>query len=266
MQGSRRLRQKLAIASWSAPREGNLYGTIRVDATAILDWIARTREATGVEVTITHVVGAAVARALIVEPSLNGTIRFGRIVPFDKVNISFLVAMADGSDLANVRIDELDQRHPVDVAKELRVRTQLARSGRDNGWEKSKRIIDALPGPLLRRVVGLAGWLSGSLGVEMKPLGIERHAFGSAVITNVGMFGIEEAHIPPVPFARVPLWVLIGALRDVPAVVDGHITAIREFIVGVTADHRFIDGFQAGRLISTFNEILADPSSFGEPL
>mgnify|MGYP002635071220 CR=1 FL=1 len=57
------VRRKLAIATWSAPREGNIYGKLTVDARPALAYVEQQREATGEKITITHVVGAAVARA-----------------------------------------------------------------------------------------------------------------------------------------------------------------------------------------------------------
>lgn len=261
MAGPDRLRRKLAIASWSAPREGTIHGKLTVDADEALAWLAATREATGERVTVTHLVGAGVARALAVEPSLNGTIRFGRFVPHDTVDLTFLVAMPDGSDLAKARIDHVDRRHPADVARELRERVERLRTGTDDDWERSKAAIRWMPTWLLRRVVWVTGWLASSLGVSIPALGVERFAFGSAVITNVGMFGVDEAYVPPTPFARVPLWVLIGAVREVPTVRDGQVVATNRVTLTVTIDHRFIDGFQAGTLAAEFRRVFADPWS-----
>lgn len=261
MTGPHALRRKLAIASWSAPREGTIHGTLTVDADEALAWLDATREATGEKVTVTHLVGAGVARALAAEPSLNGTIRFGRFVPHDRVDVTFLVAMPDGSDLAKAKVDDVDRRHPVEVARELRERVDRLRTGGDQDWERSKAAIRWMPTWLLRRVVWLTGWLASSLGVNLPALGVERFAFGSAVITNVGMFGVDEAYVPPTPFARVPLWVLIGAVREVPTVRDGHVVPARRVTLTVTIDHRFIDGFQAGTLAAEFRRVFADPWS-----
>ena len=259
MPGPNRLRRKLSIATWSAPREPIIHGKLTVDATAATEWLDATRTRTGEKVTLTHLVGAAVARALAAEPSLNGTIRFGRFVPHDQVNITFLVSMPDGSDLAKARIDDVDRRHPADVARELRERVERLRTGTDEDWEKSKLAIRWLPTWLLRRVVWLTGWLASSLGLDIPAVGVQRFAFGSAVITNVGMFGVDEAYVPPTPFARIPLWVLIGAVRDVPTARDGQVVVTPQVTLTVTIDHRFIDGFQAGTLAAEFRRVFADP-------
>lgn len=265
MGGPNKVRRKLAIAAWGAPREGNIYGRLTVDATEVLAYVDDVRERTGERVTVTHVVGAAIGRALASEPSLNGTIRFGRFVPHDEVNMTFLVTMPDGSDLAKARIDRVDQRVPSDIARELRERVERLRSGADSDWEKSKGVVKLLPTWALRRLLWLTGWLASSLGVSLPAFGVERHAFGSAVVTNVGSFGVDEAYVPPTPFARVPLWVLIGAVRDAAVVRDGQVVATRELTLTVTIDHRFIDGFQAATLARLVRRTFADPWSLEAP-
>lgn len=261
MTGPNRLRRKLAIAAWSAPREGLIHGKLDLDVDEATAWLDTVRTRTGHKVTMTHLVGAAVARALAREPSLNGTIRFGRFVPHDRVDITFLVAMPDGSDLAKARVDDVDRRHPADVARELAERVERLRTGGDDDWETSKAAIRWMPTWLLRRVVWLTGWLASSLGLDIPALGVQRFAFGSAVITNVGMFGVDEAYVPPTPFARVPLWVLVGAVREVPSVRDGEVVVAHQVTLSVTIDHRFIDGFQAGTLAAEVRRVFADPWS-----
>lgn len=81
-------RRKLAIATWSPPAEGNIFGKLTVDATqalAYLDWV-RARD--GEKVTITHLVGKAIAQALRAAPGLNGAIRLGAFVPHTTIDVT----------------------------------------------------------------------------------------------------------------------------------------------------------------------------------
>src|SRR5205807_904672 len=97
-------RRKLAIATWSAPREGNIYGKLTVDATQALAYVQHLREATGEKVTLTHLVGKACAEALKHAPTLNGRILFGRYIPHATVDIAFVVALEEGKDLAKAKV------------------------------------------------------------------------------------------------------------------------------------------------------------------
>lgn len=255
------LRRKLAIASWGSPSEGNIYGKVTVDAGEALAYLAHVREETGEKVTVTHLVGKAIGEALRKEPSLNGRIVLGRYKPHDQVAVAFLVSMEDGSDLAKAKIDAIDRKSVADVARELRERAERLRQGADDDWEKSKGLVRILPTQLLRPLLWFIGWLSSSLGLEFKPAGVERFPFGSAIITSVGMFGLDEGFVPPTPFARVPLYVLIGAVKEAPTVVDGEVVIRQQLTVTATIDHRFIDGFQGGVLAKEFRRVFEDPWS-----
>lgn len=255
------LRRKLAIASWRSPTEPNIYGKLTLDATEALAYLRDVRERTGEKVTITHLVGRAVGEALAAEPSLNGTIRFGRYVPHDEVAVAFLVTMPDGSDLGKVKVTDIDRRSVVEIARELSQHASRLRHGGDPDWERSKSLVRLLPTWLLRPVVWLTGWLTSAVGVDAPSVGLGRFPFGSAIITNVGVFGLDEGFVPPTPFARVPLYVLIGAVREQPAVVGGEVIARPTVTITATIDHRFIDGFQGGTLAQTVRKVFADPWS-----
>lgn len=256
-----RLRRKLAIASWRPAREGNIHGKVTVDATEALAYIDDVRERTGEKVTITHLVGKAVGAALAAEPTLNGYIRLGRFVPHDQVALTFLVSMPDGSDLAKAKIEHVDRKPVTEVAAELRQRAEDLRRGDDEDWEKNKQVIRLLPTWLLRPVLWVTGLLASSFGVNAPALGVEPFPFGSGVVTSVGMFGLDEAYVPQTPFARVPLWVLVGAVSERAAVVDGEVVPRPMLTVTATIDHRFVDGFQGAALAREFRRVFADPWS-----
>jgi pyruvate dehydrogenase E2 component (dihydrolipoamide acetyltransferase) len=255
------VRRKLAIASWRPPREPNMYGKLELEATEALRYLEDVRERTGERVTLTHLVARATGAALAEEPTLNGRIRLGRYLPNDRVSLAFLVTMPDGSDLARARVDDIDRKDVATIARELRERTERLRTGTDADWEKSKQLLRTFPSWVIRPIVWFTGWLTASLGVGAKPLGLERQPFGSGIVTSVGMLGLDEAYAPPTPFARVPLYVLIGAVRERPWVVDGEVVVRPVLTITATVDHRFIDGFQAATLAREVHRVFRDPWS-----
>ena len=85
--------RKVAVAVWRGPRDPQIYGDLEVDATAIEAFIAEARRATGVHVTVTHVVGKAIAHALGENPDLNVRLHRGRFVPRESVDIFFVAAV-----------------------------------------------------------------------------------------------------------------------------------------------------------------------------
>ena len=119
-----------------------------------------------------------------------------------------------------------------------------------------------MPTWALKPTLGVMGWLTASMGVELKAAGLERFPFGAAVVSNVGMFGLDEAFIPPTPFAHAPLYVLVGAIREQPSVVEGELAVRKLITITATVDHRFIDGYQGGILANTARECFDNPRCF----
>lgn len=253
-------RRKLAIASWGSPSEGNIYGKLTVDAAPALAYLEQLRQKTGEKVTLTHLVGRAVAAALAQAPTLNGRIVLGRYEPFPTVDIAFLVALEEGQDLAKAKVERASEKSVAQIAAELRERAGKLRGGRDPDFEKSKGMIRLLPTWLLRPLVWLTGFLSGALGLNIPALGVERFPFGSCIITNVGMFGLDEGYAPPTPFARVPVYILVGAVRERPAVVGGQVVVQQQLTLNATVDHRFVDGAQLGVLAKVVRGVLENPA------
>lgn len=252
-------RRKLAIATWDSPREGNIYGRLVLDTAEVRRYLAWVREESGEKVTLTHFVGACVAEALKATPSLNGRIWLGRYLPHETVDISFLVALEEGGDLGKARIHRADELGPAGIAAELRAQALRLHAGKDDDFNKSKGTIRALPTWMLRPLVRFVGWLSSCGGFSLPALGVTPYPFGAAVITSVGMLGIDEGLVPPTPFAHVPVYVCIGAERTVPAEWDGEIALRPQIVLTATLDHRFIDGFQGGAVARITRELFANP-------
>jgi len=253
------VRRKLAIASWSAPKEGNIYGKLTVDVTEAQKYLAWLRKKTGLKVTITHLVGKAVAVALSRAPGLNGVIRFGKFVRHERVDISFLVALEEGRNLAKAKIDGLDQKSVTELGQELRALAQKLHSGKDESFNKSMQPLKMLPSWLIRPLVHTMGYLTGVWGLNVPSLGLEAHPFGACIITNVGVFGLDEGFAPPTPFAHTPVLVLVGAMRETPVVRDGEVVVRPLMTLCATIDHRYIDGAQGGVLAKVARDVLENP-------
>lgn len=255
-------RRKLAIATWRAPREGNIYGRLELDTEQVQAYLAWLRETTGTKVTLTAFVGACVARGLAATPSLNGRIFLGRYRPHETVAVSFLVALEDGADLGKVKVDRADEEGPQGIARRLAEHAATLRKGKDEAFNKSKGVIRRLPVWLLRPMLRWVGWLGSCGGFSIPALGVEPYPFGTAIITSIGMLGIDEGLVPPTPFAHVPVYVCVGAQRRVPAEWEGRMELRPRLVITATIDHRFIDGFQLATLAKLVRELFANPWAF----
>ena len=254
-------RRRMTIATWKPPHEGIIHGALTLDATKVLDYIDRAREATGERVTITSFIGACVGRGLALEPTLNGYIAFGKYYHYDDVSLSFLVQVDGGKQLAQVRVQDIDKMTPAQVAAKLQAGAGHIRTGEDENFKKSADVASKLPTWALRRVFSLAGFVATSLGKSMA--GQPPYPFGAAIITSIGMLGVDEAYVPPTPFARVPLYVAVGAIRDMVFAIDGKPEVRKGLTITATLDHRFVDGFQAATVARAFRSYFEDPDALG---
>jgi pyruvate dehydrogenase E2 component (dihydrolipoamide acetyltransferase) len=116
-----------------------------------------------------------------------------------------------------------------------------------------------LPWWLARPTLAAADFLANELHVDLPARGLPNDPFGSAMITNVGMFGIDTAFAPFFPGARCPMIVLVTEVRQRPWVVDGDVVSRPILRLCATFDHRVIDGYHAGKLSKADSDHLEHP-------
>jgi pyruvate dehydrogenase E2 component (dihydrolipoamide acetyltransferase) len=173
-----------------------------VDATAALAFIEEVRAATGVRVTVTHLVGKAIAHTLAEHPDLNVRMRRGRFVTRESVDIFFVAAVTEG-DLSGVKVRHADTKSVVEIALELEARVGRLRGGDDAEFGATKRLFDALPTRVLAASFRFATWLTMDRDLDLARFGLPHAAFGSAMVTSVGMFGIQHAYAPLSAYYRI---------------------------------------------------------------
>lgn len=253
--------RKVAAASWRRPNDPTILGSLDVDMTAALAFLDDYRERNDVRATVTHLVARAVAVAIGRHPDVNAKVRFwGKLEQRRTVDVVIQVAAEGGLDLSTARIDQADQKSIKDIATELERQAKKIRAGADEKLGKSRGMINKLPWWLTRAVLDLSDFLVNELHVDLSSQGMPPDPFGSAMVTNVGMFGIDTAFAPLVPIARCALLILVPQIRERPWVVDGEVVSRPVLRLCATFDHRIIDGYQAGKLSRTVTELLLEPS------
>jgi pyruvate dehydrogenase E2 component (dihydrolipoamide acetyltransferase) len=254
--------RKVASAIWGDPSDPQIYGDIEIDAGAMLAFVDDARARTGTRVTVTHVVGKAVAHALAEHPELNTYRSRGQFVPHESVDIFFVVAVEGGRDLSGVKVRRADGKSVTDIARELEERVTRIRSGDDADYGQTKRLVDRSPTWVLRAGLQLADWLTGDRRIDLKRFGLPREFFGSAMVTSVGMFGVQRAYGPLSPYYRIPFLALVGEVTKQPVVVDDEIVVRPILTISATMDHRYLDGAHAAKLAHSVRAYLADPAAF----
>jgi pyruvate dehydrogenase E2 component (dihydrolipoamide acetyltransferase) len=115
----------------------------------------------------------------------------------------------------------------------------------------------------MRPLIAAASVLVGGFGISA--FGQPGFPLGTAFVSNVGTLGLDEAFMAPIPFARASLYIAIGAVRDVAAVVDGAVVVQPQLVLVATADHRLVDGAHAGRVAALLRQLIAEPKLLDVP-
>lgn len=246
---------------WHSPDDPQIYGALDVDATAALAFLERCRAA-GHRVTATHLVGRAVARALVEVPDLNVRIRGGHALARASVDVFFITSVRGGHDLSGVKVRDLGTRTIYELAADLARRAGKMKRGDDRELARSKSAMDSVPASLLPLAMRATAFLTNTLGLELKPLGLHASPFGSAMVTSVGMFGLPQGFAPLAWMYDVPLLVLVGEITEKPVVVD-HQVVVRPVIpITATIDHRYVDGWHVSKLMRAFQTYLGAPAAY----
>jgi len=92
-----------------------------------------------------------------------------------------------------------------------------------------------------------------------RKLAPQEYQGGSFAISNLGMYGIEEftAIINP-PNAAI---MAVGAIRDVPVVVNGQVVPGKRMKVTLSSDHRVVDGATCAEFLNTVRKFLENPTT-----
>ena len=260
---SRRVRgwRKLAGAAWSAPSDPQFYGDLEIDAGTLQEYRRTIEDTTGVHCTITHLVGKAVAHGLAEVPSLQVRLAHGREYDRKSVDVFFIVS-AEGGELTGVKIEQADTKSVAELAVELTNSTTAIADGSDAAFGRVKRLMDVLPPWALRRAFRLSAWLTSDLDLDLPRLGLRREAFGGAMITSVGMWGVSRAYSPLASYYRVPLLVLVGAGHERPVAITGRVVVRPMLTLTATFDHRYVDGSHAARFAQAVRDYCADPARY----
>lgn len=258
----------MAAVAWSPPDDPTIYGTIDLDMTEALDFLAKESERTGEHLTVTHLITKALADTLATHPECNCVIRRGRIFERDDIDVSVLVAVPpedaeheQEADLSGAMVRQADRKSIAEIAKEIREGARKVRKHQDPLLERTKKLFDLLPPAVMGPMLRLVARLQYDFNLDLSAVGIPNDPFGSAIITSVGVLGISEAFPPLLTFTRAPAILAVGAVENKPGVRDGHVVVVPTMRIAATFDHRVIDGFQGGKLAKTFKNIMHDPAT-----
>lgn len=259
--------RRLAVATWGEPADPTVYGSLDVDVTRALAYLARKQAESDHKLTITHLVGRCLAQCMREFPDSNVVIRRGRFFKRPTVDMFFQVSIPGrdpkgADDLSGAVVREADTRSIVAIAADLNRRAEKIRKDEDEEVSKVKSNLQWVPPGLLKIVLRVVDFFSYTLNVKLP--GMPRDPFGSAMVTSMGMFGIARAWAPLFPPSHCPIVLMVGAIERRPWVLTDEqgqeeLTIRDVMTLCVAFDHRVMDGVLGAKLTQRIDELLHNP-------
>ncbi|MFT7579224.1 MAG: pyruvate/2-oxoglutarate dehydrogenase complex dihydrolipoamide acyltransferase (E2) component [Myxococcota bacterium] len=260
--------RKLAIGTWRTVGDPSTYGSLNVEMDAAMDYLARFRAATGLRVTVSHMMAKVMAAALVRVPDANAILRFHRIYRRKRIGVFFQVVMTDEGegkvDLSGATIYDVEQKSLHDVITEFETKVDLVRKRKDPALEKTRKTFSRVPFWFMGKLLKMVSWASFTMNWAVP--GIPKDPFGSVMVTNVGSLGLDVAYAPLVPYSRVPMIMAIGAVEDTVVARDGEIVIRKMMKVSTTFDHRIIDGFHGAVISKVIRGWFSNPDKYFGPI
>ncbi|MEZ5010064.1 MAG: 2-oxo acid dehydrogenase subunit E2 [Chitinophagales bacterium] len=251
--------RKIALSMWHNQEEASFYGWIDLDATGIMKTIESFKQ-NGKHMSPTTIAAKAIAVALSKYPQVNGLIRLGRIYERQNIDIFLQVAPDDsGDNLTGMVIRQCDTKSLEEINEEIRMRVAKIKSGEKDDFMKSTKMLAAFPSFIINIVIRFLSFLNYTLNIWSPLLQSPRDAFGSAMVTSVGMLGLEHGMAPLIPSNRCPIIVAVGKLEQKPVVKNGEIVIQDVLPITGTFDHRLVDGVGASHLLRALKEYIKAP-------
>jgi pyruvate/2-oxoglutarate dehydrogenase complex dihydrolipoamide acyltransferase (E2) component len=250
----------MAAQMWPKPNNPIIYGAAELEMTQALEYMKRYSEKHGVHVTATHLVIAMVARYLKKYPEVNVKCEAGKFYQRQDIDI-FVVVSVPGSkeDLAGVMLRDCDKMSLADIAARVAGKAGEVKRGKDETYGKGRSIFERYPRWLMKIILKFGDFYINRMNRELPSLGMPKDPFGSATVSSLGMFGVEEGYGALMPGSRQPLFVLVTEVRDKPWVEDGKVVVRPIMNVMVTMDHRIMDGYKGGQFCVEGRRIIDNP-------
>jgi pyruvate dehydrogenase E2 component (dihydrolipoamide acetyltransferase) len=255
--------RKIAIGTWRTAYDPSVYGTMELRMDDAIRYIHEFREKTGKKLTVSHLMAKAAAMVLKECPDANAILRWNRVYLRKRIGIFFQVVMTDEGahkvDLSGATVYDVEQKSLLEIYDDFNAKVEAVRKRKDPALEKTRATFLGIPYFMLNFVLRTISFFSYTLNLDLRRFGIPKDPFGSLMITNIGSLGLDTAYVPLVPYARVPILIALGAVREAPVAEQGQIKVGKMMRVNATFDHRFIDGFHASVMSRVLRQWMEHP-------
>ncbi|HVK05413.1 MAG TPA: 2-oxo acid dehydrogenase subunit E2 [Armatimonadaceae bacterium] len=258
--------RKIAIAAWRHPRDPSTYSWLDLPVEAAEAFLKTFPGGAGAppRPSLTHYIAKIVAHCLEEHPELNHLLRRDRLQRRQRTDvfITTLLKTASAADLSGFPIRDAARLSLAEIARLSADAVDRLRDGTDDATVRTARVTARLPVWLLRLAMRAQDFAHFTLNVSLRPFGLPDDRFGSVMISNFGVLGIDNALVPLSPYCRTPLMIGVGRPRPIPVARGGEVVVAECVTISFTFDHRYADGVHGGLLMRQFQKIFLNPHRY----
>lgn len=210
---------------------------------------------------IMHVLIAAYVRSLSQKPAVNRFIAGQKIYACNSVQINLTVKREMRSDALETVIKispELDAT-ATEVYELIKKEIDLSKNNNQSDFDKTAKILDYIPGLLLKFAVWFLKTLD-YFGLLPKKLEKLSPFHGSMFITSMGSLGVPPVFHHLYDFGNIPVFCSFGAKQKRNELqADGSVIERRYITVMWVMDERICDGFYYSSAMKYIKGVLRNP-------
>lgn len=215
------------------------------------------------DLSIMHVIMAAMVRLISQRPLLNRFVMWNKIFARNNINFSIAIkrSMSDEGEETLIKPYFLPTDTLHDVVRKTKFEQETNQKvGQQTATDTISKILGFLPDAAMRITVGLLLMLD---KVGLLPKIIEKISpwHSSMFLTNIGSIGVESIYHHLYEFGTCSIFLAMGKKSRKHSINrHGEITASKTILLKFVMDERICDGFYYALSMRMLNKILADPS------
>ena len=220
------------------------------------------------DLSIMHIVMAALVRLISIRPHLNRYVIWNKIFARNHINFSIAVKRSLSDDGEETLIKPFFM--PTDTLQDIVRKTKTEqennqKTGQQNSSDTISKILGLLPEFLLRFVVFTLLHLD-KVGMMPKFINKASPWHSSIFLTNIGSIGVESIYHHLYEFGTCSMFVAMGKKSRRHSINQiGELKAHKSILLKFVLDERICDGFYYASSMRMFNKILSNPSVLLSP-
>ena len=259
--------RRFAMANWKTPVDPTITTHFQADFTSAQNFLYNLNKNRKEIITTIHLVMAAMSLVFKKYPQLNAIISCGNIYLRKTIDIFFNILIpskthGEQSDLTGTKIENCDKKNLFEIAHEVREKTTKIRKGEDKNFNRQQKIFSFLPTILIRFILWIIDLLTVRTNLNFKNLGVHSDIYGSCLIAGIYKYNSPTIFGPLMPFTRWGVILCINSISIKPWIINNEVKPCSVIDIGITWDHRLIDGADVAMACNFLKQILENPEKY----